>query len=249
MLPSCCAPRHCHYHLITRFGWLGLTVQVLFALEKQDLDTVDLDDFDDMDRAIRKDQQVAFDGQFYTRTMWYRTFTRSFPHLSVAWCYPGGLLLRRQKARQVPRRSLPPKLYMICAPIHPMRQRNATKQQNVSKCNKIQQTLHFKPEDWTCGYDGISDDIMIYYGHHTFVFDRELGALSRSEFVGLQSHFWAPTNAAHMRTEHWRFRGSKAVAVPLRLFKKVVMSNVKGVEAACELLMWEPSAVTMFVYV
>jgi hypothetical protein len=92
-----------------------------------------LDDFDDMDRAIRKDQQVAFDGQFYTRTMWYRTFTRSFPHLRVAWCYPGGLLLRRQKARQVPRRSLPPKLYMICAPIHPMRQRNATKQQNVTK--------------------------------------------------------------------------------------------------------------------
>ena len=137
MPPSCCAPRHCHYHLITRFGWLGLTVQVLFALEKQDLDTLDLDDFDDMDRAIRKDQQVAFDGQFYTRTMWYRTFTRSFPHLSVAWCYPGGLLLRRQKARQVPRRSLPPKLYMICAPIHPMRQQNATKQQNVTKFNKL----------------------------------------------------------------------------------------------------------------
>ena len=78
----------------------------------------------------------------------------------------------------------------------------ATKRNKATKCNKIQQTLHFKPEDWTCGYDGISDDIMIYYGHHTFVFDRELGALSRSEFVGLQSHFWAPTNAAHMRTEH-----------------------------------------------
>ena len=33
------------------------------------LDTVDLGDFDSMDRAIRKDQEVAFDGQFYRRNM------------------------------------------------------------------------------------------------------------------------------------------------------------------------------------
>ena len=37
----------------------------------------------------------------------------------------------------------------------------ATKRNKATKCNKIQQTLLSRPEDWTCGYHGISDDIMI----------------------------------------------------------------------------------------